>query len=59
MAPKQPRRLFFDRVFAARFKDHGELSGMSIPERRAVTKRLADRGHSRSVIAELLECVCG
>jgi DNA-binding CsgD family transcriptional regulator len=56
-APRQPSFLFYDRLFTEPFKKDHELSGMSPLERRAAVKKLAGRGHSRSVIAELLGVV--
>jgi DNA-binding CsgD family transcriptional regulator len=56
-APRQPSFMFYDRLFTEPFKKGHEPSGMSVLERRAAAKRLADRGHSRSVIAELLGVV--
>lgn len=56
-AARQPSKLIFDRLFTKPFKDHGELTGMSIAERCAAAKKLTDRGHNRRVIAELLGVV--
>jgi len=56
-APREPSRIVYDRLFTAPFKRDGEHSGMSMRERRAAAKSLADRGHSRRVIAELLGIV--